>query len=293
MKSSDNPGTDGFSAVLREAIAARAVSLVWLRDRLAALGSPVSLTTLSYWRTGRRHPEGPASLAAVSAIEELLRVPHGQLLASIPPSRRTGPMPAPEIPIDDGAIRAATEETLEALGAAPATALRDVSSQVVADVDEHGRIVRRANRVLAQSTSGTITELPWIEVAPAPTTSLPRVSRVMGARVVRNHRHPGGQVNGFVFELERAVTAPDTTLLEFVTELDADYPHESEIAHFVTRPARETLLWVRFHPDHLPAWCEEQAGEEEPRRLDLGTGRTAYTTRSGFGPGVLSLRWGF
>jgi hypothetical protein len=65
---SDPVGGADFAAVLREAIAARAVSLVWLRDRLVDLGSPVSLTTLGYRRSGRRHPErhglGPGVLTA-------------------------------------------------------------------------------------------------------------------------------------------------------------------------------------------------------------------------------------
>jgi hypothetical protein len=293
VKLSDDHGHRGFAQALDDAIAGRQVTLVWLRDRLSDRGSPVSLTTLSYWRSGHRHPEGAGSLAAIGAIEDLLGLAPGALVATVGPSRRTGPVPAPEIPIEDEAIRIATEETLEALGAAPATALRDVTAQVVADVDERGAIARRSVRILAQSTSGTIEELPWIEVAPAPTSSVPRFSDLVGARITRTHRHPGGQVNGFAFELERAVTAPDTALFEFVAELDADYPHETEVAHFVTRPARETLIWVRFHPDHLPQWCREQAGDEEPRPLELGAGRSVHAVRSGFGPGILSVTWGF
>lgn len=293
MKTSESGAANGFSGALRDAIDARGVSLVWLRDHLADLGSPVSLTTLSYWRTGRRHPEGAGSLAAISAIEELLGVPQGHLLASVPRSRRTGPLPTPKVPIDDVAVRSATEETLDALGAAPLAALRDVSTQVVADVDERGRISRRWTRILAQATSGTVRELPWVEVAPSPTSSPPRFSELVGARLARTHRHSSGFVNGYVFELERPVDAPDTALFEWVTELDDDYPEESNVAHFVARPARETLIWVRFHPDHLPTWCDELTDQEEPRRLDLGTGHTVHAVRSRFGPGVLTVRWGF
>ena len=153
MKTSGSREPDGFAESLRAAIDARDVSLVWLRDRLAKLGSPVSLTTLSYWRTGRRHPEGASSLAAIAAIEELLHVPPAHLTSALAPSRRTGPLPSPEVPLDD-AVRAATEETLQALAAAPLSAIRDVSTQVVADVDEHGHIRRRWTRILVQATSG-------------------------------------------------------------------------------------------------------------------------------------------
>lgn len=292
MKTSGSREPGGFAESLRAAIEARGVSLVWLRDRLAELGSPVSLTTLSYWRTGRRHPEGASSLAAIAAIEELLHVPPAHLTSALAPSRRTGPLPSPEVPLDD-AVRAATEETLQALAAAPLSAIRDVSTQVVADVDEHGHIHRRETRILVQATSGTVRELPWVEVAAVPTTSVPVFSQVVGAQVVRTHRHPSGLVNGFVFELERPLTAPDAAIFEWVADIDEDYPHESNVAHFVTRPARETVIWVRFHPEALPTWCEETTGDDEPRSIAVAPGHTVHAVRSRFGPGVLMVRWGF
>ena len=114
----------------------------------------MSLTTLSYWRSGRRHPEGVGSYAAIAAIEELLGLPEGQLASIVPRSRRPGPLPHPEVPLDDDAVRMATEETLQALAAAPLAALREISSHIVADVDENGRLHRRWTRLLVQATSG-------------------------------------------------------------------------------------------------------------------------------------------
>ena len=60
----------------------------------------------------------------------------------------------------------------------------------------------------------------------------------------------------------------------------------------MTRPARETLIWVRFHPDRLPTWVEEQAGPTT-RRIPLGPGHTVHARQAGFGPGILAVRWGF
>ena len=114
-----------------------------------------------------------------------------------------------------------------------------------------------------------------------------------GARVTRTHRHPSEVVNGYVFELERTVAAPDAALFEWCTDVDEDYPSESDVAHFVTRPARELVIWVRFHPDALPAWCEEKAGDDDPRPLALDGGHTVHVVRRRFGPGVLMVRWGF
>lgn len=293
MKTSGSAGHDGFAEALRDAIAERGVTLIWLRDRLADLGSPVSLTTLSYWRTGRRHPEGAGSLAAVSAIEELLHVPQGRLAATVPPSRRTGPLPMPRLPIDDDELRAAMRECLEAVGAPPLNTLRDLNTHVVADIDAHGQLRRRHIRMLVQATSGTLTRLAWVEVSRSPTLSSPRVTEIAGARITLTSEHPNHMVHSYALELERAVTPPNTAALEWTTEFDEDYPVETELGHFVARPARETVIWVRFHPDRLPAWCEELTDKEEPRALEIGPGHTAHAYRRGLGPGVLTVRWGF
>ena len=51
MKTSGSGAANGFSRALRDAIDACGVSLVRLRNHLADLGSPVSLTTLSSVRS--------------------------------------------------------------------------------------------------------------------------------------------------------------------------------------------------------------------------------------------------
>ena len=54
------------------------MSLVWLRDRLEDSGNPVSMSTLSYWRSGRRRPAGAASIAAIGGrFVRSLRHPSG------------------------------------------------------------------------------------------------------------------------------------------------------------------------------------------------------------------------
>lgn len=293
MKLSDNSDPDGFAAALRDAIAEQNVSLVWLRDRLADLGNPVSLTTLSYWRSGRRHPEGAGSVVAVGAIEEILHVPPGGLVSLVPPSRRTGPLPTPRIPIADEELHRAMKESLDAVRAPPLNTLRDLSTHVSADIDDRGRLRRRQIRMVVQATSGSLTRLAWVEVSRSPTLSTPRITEIAGARVTRTHEHPNQMVRSYALELEREVAAPGTAVLEWTTDFDEDYPVETELGHFVARPARETVIWVRFHPDRLPAWCEELTDKEEPRALEIGPGCTAHSFRHRFGPGVLTVRWGF
>ena len=47
----------------------RQVSLAWLHQRLGERGRPVSVTALSYWRSGRSQPERGTSRDAVEEIQ--------------------------------------------------------------------------------------------------------------------------------------------------------------------------------------------------------------------------------
>ncbi|QKW07558.1 hypothetical protein HUT18_15405 [Streptomyces sp. NA04227] len=72
--------TGPFHTALRAAIAARGLSLERLRDRLAARGHAVSVSTLSNWQRGVGRPRRPESLRAVAALESLLALPEGTLV---------------------------------------------------------------------------------------------------------------------------------------------------------------------------------------------------------------------
>ena len=293
MKSREGPD-DGFADRLRHAIEERGVSLVWLRDRLADRGNRVSLTTLSYWRSGQRHPEGPASFAAIAEIEDLLGLPPGALARRAGPSRRTGPVPHPDIPDYEQVRRIAVEETLAALDAAPQTRLRDLSSQTVTEVDEHGRVRRNTTRALIQCTSGTIEELPVLEFSDVPFDTLPVPTNLAGMRLTRTHHHRSRQVIGWVFELEQPLVAPGTVMLDLTTEFPPDFPQMRESTYGVTRRNWDAVVWVRFHPDRLPVWCEEFADDgSDPVPRSLGSGTSVHAVRRHFGPGMFGLRWGF
>lgn len=84
MPSPDTDVTNTFAEVLSEAIAHRNLTLERLSHRLRAAGTPVSIATLSYWQTGRSLPTRNRSLRAVAELEQILRVPVGQLSNALP-----------------------------------------------------------------------------------------------------------------------------------------------------------------------------------------------------------------
>ncbi|MEV5000573.1 hypothetical protein [Nocardioides sp. LML1-1-1.1] len=292
MKQERASEPEELAPVLHAAIARRGVTLVWLKERLAERGSPVSLTTLSYWRSGRRRPEGTSSLNALEEIEDLLGLLPGELLDLVGDSRRTVPVSEPASFHSD-VLLTAVQETLDELGAADVRNLRDLSATVVVDVDAQGRLRRRHTRILLQATSGTIRDIPYTDSSPEPTDLPMEIVTGAGARVSRRHDHPGGRVFGVVFELEEPLTAPDTAILDWCTELPEGFPTIREVAHGVARKNRETLIWVRFAPEAPPSWVEEFSDDGSPPIPRELAGSSVHTVRRGFGPGSFGLRWGY
>lgn len=293
MKFPARPATNGFAAALREAIASRDVTLVWLRDRLAETGNPVSLSTLSYWRSGRRNPEGAASRAAIAEIERLLDLPAGQLGSQVGPHRRVGPVAPPVAPFEARPVNTAVEETSKALKA-PFGVFRELATHIVADLDADGILRRRWIRMVVQVTSGTVSEYPWVEIVEGD-DGPPVFTSAAGARVNRTHAHPSGAAYGVVLELDRPVPAPRTAALEWVTDYPDDVAPTRECIHGRSRDGGAMLVWMRFHPDRLPTWVEEfcDDGETPNVRVPFTDGTTAHTFRRSFGPGVFGLRWAF
>ncbi|GAA1991537.1 XRE family transcriptional regulator [Amycolatopsis minnesotensis] len=77
-----------FHRALAEAITQRGLPLSRLRARLNTQGVAIAESTLSYWQRGLRHPSVPRSLAAVRALEHVLRLPGDSLVVLIGPQQR-------------------------------------------------------------------------------------------------------------------------------------------------------------------------------------------------------------
>jgi len=289
----DQRGT--FAAALRAAISERGITLARLQSQLADDGNPVSMATLSYWRSGARQPEGAQSLSVVEGLEDRLGLHRGHLAGLLGPSSRLGPVAPPRLPFDEEREQRETEETLAALGSSAQDTLRDLSTHVTAFVGRGGAVERIVMRSLVQATKGTIAEIPLIDVAPVETDTMSVISDVVGGRVVREHLHPGRLLSGVVIALDEPVATGGTTLFEFTETFPPGYPSRQSAWHATSRVARETVIWVRFHPDAPPTWCEEYVETDDEYTSAMRSARTGavHLVRHGFGPGVLGIRWGF
>lgn len=98
-----DPGADVFATRFSDALRERGMTLSELSKRLSGDGNPVSLATLSYWRSGGRQP-GEASIPIVDSIEGILGCPSARsvdvplarphLRARVPAPRARARVPA-------------------------------------------------------------------------------------------------------------------------------------------------------------------------------------------------------
>lgn len=288
-------GSSAFSAALRMAISERGITLARLQSQLRDDGNPVSMATLSYWRSGARQPEGALSLSIVEGMEDRLGLERGHLTSLLGPSTRLGPVAPPRLPFDEDRVQREADETLTALKAASQDALRDLSTHMTVQVGIDGAVERVVTRALVQSTKGVVSEIPLIDAAPVETDEMTVISEVIGGRLDREYLHPGRLLSGVVIALDEPITTGGTALFEFTETYPSGYPPKQSAWHATSRAARETLIWVRFHPDAPPTWCEEYSETEDQYSSAMRSVKSGsvHVARHGFGPGVLGIRWGY
>lgn len=289
------PGAAGFAPAFAAALAARGMTLVGLRDRLAAHGNPVSLTTLSYWRRGIRHPEGLRSLDAVADIERILGLDQGALLARRRASRRPGAVGRPVLPYADREAGRKVMALRAALGFDEQVPVRELTVSMAIDVGADGRLRRQSTRALVQCVAGTVTSIPYAEVLAEPSTEGPEFRVVAGGTLGASLSDEEGRAHVVIIDLEDPLTSPETLMLEIETIFPPAAHPSFTVGYESWARVREALIWVRFDPRRLPSWVEESVATPEgtsTASLPL-VGSSVHLLRRGFGPGQLTVRWGF
>jgi hypothetical protein len=290
------PDDDGFAAVLGRALDARGVSLAALQRRLADRGHRVSAGTLSYWRSGQRQPEKPASLDAVTEIEQLLDLDPGALHSRIGPSRRPGP-PLPQV-ADGGAAPAdvPVRDALRELGLAEAgQQLQDVTLHITLDVDADRQMTRQTVRTLLRATASGAQRWYHYIFAEQPVREPLVLDRVVGARLGATVVRP--EVGLFASELvlPRPLAVGETAIVETSTRLVDLGESDTTYFHHVDRRIAEVVIWVRFDPAALPTRCVQSVQALDETAVEtpvhLGGLDTVHLVARSFGPGTVGLAW--
>lgn len=290
-----SPRARPFARALREGIDARGVTLAWLHARLADRGNPVSMATLSYWRSGACRPESLQSLVAVADIEDLLGLEKDALRSLLGATARTGPLGTTAFPFGHDKLEERVRQAFLALGSTYPDPTRELTVHSTSDIGPDGAVRRHISRLLVQATSGTVRSIPFVEFSPGLSIPAPDFQAISGGRVAMVYADATGEMHGFLFELDQPISTPETALIEWAVDY-AESTDENEVGHAVASQSRELVVWTRFHADAVPDWVEEV--EETPHgvtitRRDLDGARSVHAVRRGFGPGGLAIRWGY
>jgi hypothetical protein len=274
----------------------RGISMLGLQRRLADRGHAVSISALSYWRSGQRQPEKPASLDAVREIEMILGLPPAALTGRIGPSRRPGPRP-PQVeeghsaPRELGVPQALRELGLGEVG----REMRGVTVQVVLDVDSAGQMTQQSVRTLLRAVTEGAQRWFHVIFAEKELAEPLVLAEVVGVEVGRSYTRP--EVGLFAWELvlARPLAVGETALIETRTVLVDLGNNDTSYFHHLDRRTPNTLIWVRFDPSAPPKRCvqtlQELDGPAVETPMDLGGLNTAHVAARSFGPGRVGLTW--
>ncbi|MFS0913310.1 hypothetical protein AB3M89_16125 [Microbacterium sp. 179-I 3D2 NHS] len=299
MLDSEDVRRSAFAQAFSDAVSARGVSLSWLQRRLKDRANPVSVATLSYWRSGERHPEGLRSLTALEDIERLLDLEAGSLVDLVCTRTRLGALAPAQNPFTETEVTAATAETLEILDAPPIDITRPISAHVVYTVDESGAPRQRTSRVLLQAVAPQVLDITFALMSAEHVVRRPECT-LRGASLVREHLHESEHVYACVLRLDRPLVQGATTMLEVDMVIPPHdpgaMPVEEEALAFAIRPIRDLVLWTRFHPDAVPDWqyeFERTSSTDDIVARPLQPQSSVHQSRRDFGPGILGIRWGY
>ena len=281
-----------FTTLFDRAIVERGITVKEVATRLKACGNSVSEATLSYWRSGKRHPSATSS-PILESIEKILGVDDGVLVRGAERGAR-GPS-APSIAAltySLPSIDRAYKDVLLQLGGerdvlAPVNMISKL--EVARDWTRGRWTTTTTARVLGGGDTSRIVRLIAV---PGGTEEPPRLIDASGVSLIDAYSHPDGEAFGFQLALESP--APRGELVHFSTTFDLPIVHPM-FGESTSQRIRELVLVLEFHPDSIPAWVEETESEDPDadRRLMATNGRRTITvSRRRFGPGLLALHWG-
>lgn len=286
------PERDTFALAFDEAVAAKGLSLQMMRRQLADRGVHVGTSTLSYWRSGQRQPEG-TSLVVVARLEELLDLSPGHLLSRIGAPRRPGPAPRTMRFSDLMGASARERALLQRHGLDDEEDLVPQSMHVVVDVARNHDVERLRHRAIVRSTVDGAQELPLVLRLERPAERVTCFRALAGGSMDGEGIALSEDLHAASFVLDRPLRVGETAIYEYELTLPeaAGFHHYEQ---FLLRRIDEVLVWVRFHPEAVPPLCvayqEDEVGNSEAT-IDLSEATSAHLAARSFGPGALGIRW--
>lgn len=292
-----------FEVALRTAIRASRLSLERIQHRLRTRGTPVSITALSYWQSGRRRPERPDSLLALQQLEDVLDVPDGSLAALLGPPRprgRTRQLANDAPPLS--ALWSENESAVELLNEVDTShdgKLTRLSHHDVIHIDAHGnqRKVRVSKLIRAECNGAD----RWVVMFDGASSSelSPFIRPIRSCRLGQVHTDHTRDVIVAELLFDRPLERGETILMEY--EIVEPPTGSNEVDYSFCRlfrlPVRQYILEMQFDPASPPMRCESYVGDsaaqdvEPPKPMTLDRYGRAHAVVLDFGMGVFGARW--
>lgn len=281
-----------FAATMSAAITRKQITLSELRDRLAARGHSISLTALSYWRSGRRLPERQASLDAIPELESLLDLTPGSLAMFVtgPSAQRVG-----QLERFDGLLDYPITDPVSTSGFRGERAVSRVSSQVMVHVGAEREILSTRMRRLVVANCDDVDGFTVFIGTDGTDVGDLEFRAIAGCRIDES-RTLAGNVRSVKLMFPRPLMSGESALTEVEVRKAEGAGPELDQAYELAAEERleEALMWVIFDPAQVPQRCWaffSEGGVSHEWPIDLGGTFTAHYRQRDFGPGSLGIRW--
>jgi hypothetical protein len=291
--------TGPFPEALRAAISARGLSLDRIQDRLRRRGSTVSSATLSSWQSGRNRPERPSSLAALAALEDVLRLPTGALAALLGPPRPRGRwLPSTSARPGLADVWPSWQDVSGALRLVDTrwdSSLTRLSCHTRLELDENGREKSKWSRQLLRADCDGPDR--WITIYRLGRPGRPPAVVVDGTcRTGRVIEVPESGLVVAELLFDRPLARGETIIVEYTLEHRSPVPYSTNIESTLHVPVREYVLEVRFDPNALPVSCHsyrtaDLESRPQERLLRPDSAGSVHAVALTAGPCRFGIRW--
>lgn len=289
---------EDFSSALRSSIDRSGLSLGQISHRLRGRGRPVSVSSISHWQSGRSRPDGPQSLGALAAMEEILGETPGTLMNRVGPPRQRG-RTAQHSEISD--FVHASEEVRDALAALGFVAPEDYPHErfvhQLSVIDGARSVQTTTSRVMVRALREGKGRLPAVQVLDENEPNVPpRVIALEGCSIGRTLAWPERRTYGTEILIDGHLEVGQQAVLAYRMEMTAEEKNVNGMFYTVPRRAHDIMLEIEFRgpgtPEGYERYRRNADGESVlPVRMDAND--RIQVAESSFGPGLLGLRWGW
>jgi hypothetical protein len=292
--------TGPFPVALDLAVRRRQLSLESLQRRLAERGVHVGLSTLSYWRRGRRHPEGERSARVLTVLESVLDVPRGSLLGLAGVSRDRRLLDGGHDTLGLGDALGLTQDRIDALSGIDLDSnlrLHILSAQfrvrVNADRDEESVAATVAVRSRVDGADRFI----CLYEARAGSGSHPVLGEPHGCRVGRVRTEDANGLVAAELRFDNPLRAGETYVFDYELHVTGQPQRTGYYEHGLRVLYPLLSLRVRFDPAAIPVRCYryyregQDPTEQAVAELPVGASLEVRSVLTDAPPGVHGIRW--